>query len=105
MKLLYRPALEGSVLEAGDRLRWTAGGTGRAIARNDSPYYLTLTRLALHDKTGADCGEPLEHLMVAPFSTHEARAETCTAPTSGVAYSLIDDAGQEHPRTVDLQVD
>ncbi|MCO7518713.1 MULTISPECIES: molecular chaperone [unclassified Pseudomonas] len=98
LKLFYRPTLPGSPEDAVDQLRWSASAAGGYEAHNASPYYLTLTEVALRDRSGATCGQVIDHLMVAPFSHYALPANGCDRPVAQVAYAFISDAGLPHPR-------
>lgn len=98
LKLFYRPALPGSIEDAVNQLQWSNSPGGSYEARNDSPYYLTLTEVGLRDRLGAACGLVIDHLMIAPFSTYPLSASGCEKPAGQVAYAYISDAGLPHPR-------
>ncbi|MDH4568212.1 molecular chaperone [Pseudomonas sp. BN414] len=105
LKLFYRPHFSESREEAVEKLRWTrANGDAPAQlqANNDSPYYLTLTETALLDEQGQPCGTPVNHLMVAPFSTFDLAIPDCTEPPSQLSYQVISDGGAAHQRKYDL---
>ncbi|UVL59171.1 molecular chaperone [Pseudomonas sp. B21-032] len=104
LKLFYRPRLPGSVKEAVEQLRWSASAAGSYEARNDSPYYLTLTEVGLLDHSGAACGKVIDHLMIAPFSTYSLPVGDCDRPVDQVAYAYISDAGLAHARRSELQL-
>ncbi|KVE06915.1 hypothetical protein WS65_13090 [Burkholderia anthina] len=104
LKLLYRPQLSIASQEAIDRLGWTRQpGSSLPSARNDSPYYLTLTDIELKDSNGKACGKVLRHWMLEPYSTQALPDSGCAVPPSGVSYVYISDGGFEHPRTVSLR--
>lgn len=103
LKLFYRPELPGSIEDAVNQLQWSNSSDGGYEARNDSPYYLTLTEVGLRDRSGAACGQVIDHLMIAPFSTYSLPANGCDKPAGQVAYAYISDAGLPHPRQSTLK--
>ncbi|CAI8940543.1 fimbrial biogenesis chaperone [Pseudomonas donghuensis] len=102
LKLFYRPPLPGSVSAGVEQLHWSPAAAGRYRARNDSPYYLTLTEVALLDQSGVACGQAIDHLMIAPFSSYSLNVKGCDRPVSQVAYAFISDAGLSHARRSNL---
>ncbi|MBD2837017.1 molecular chaperone [Pseudomonas sp. JM0905a] len=105
LKLFYRPHLSESREEAVEKLRWTRANRDAPVqlqANNDSPYYLTLTEIGLLGAQGQHCGTPVNHLMVAPFSTFDLAIPDCTEPPSQLSYQVISDGGVAHPRKYDL---
>lgn len=98
MKLLYRPTgLEGDPEHAPNRLAWTQGGTKAAssiVATNPTPYYVTLTRVALR---GEPVGLANGAVDVAPFGRAEipigARA---TVHSGEIVFDAVDDSGASH---------
>ncbi|MNH39050.1 putative chaperone protein EcpD [compost metagenome] len=87
-----------------EQLRWSAIAGDSYEARNDSPYYLTLTEVGLLDHSGAASGKVIDHLMIAPFSTYPLPVSDCDRPVSQVAYAFISDAGLAHARRSELQL-
>ncbi|MCY1411664.1 hypothetical protein D9M71_270540 [compost metagenome] len=104
LKLFYRPHFSESREEAVEKLRWTGTNRnpGQWQANNNSPYYLTLTEVELLGEQGQHCGTPVNHLMVAPFSTFNLAIPDCTEPPSQLSYQVISDGGVAHPRKYDL---
>lgn len=104
LKLFYRPHFSQSREEAVEKLRWTRKNraTGQWQADNNSPYYMTLTDVELLDEQGQHCGTPVNHLMVAPFSTFDLAIPDCTETPSQLAYRVISDGGVAHERKYDL---
>ncbi|WP_080925961.1 molecular chaperone [Pseudomonas chlororaphis] len=104
MKLIFRPKLPGSLEDAVEKLRWapSQAAPGSYQARNDTPYYLTLTEVGLRDRTGIPCGNSIEHLMIAPFSSYELVVPGCHQAAGRIAYQFISDAGIAHARQRDL---
>ncbi|AZD98974.1 fimbrial biogenesis chaperone [Pseudomonas chlororaphis] len=105
LKLIFRPKLPGSLEDALEKLHWAPSPKappGAYLARNDSPYYLTLTEVALRDRAGNSCGEAVEHLMIAPFSSYELQAPGCSKAAGQIAYKFISDSGIAHARQIDL---
>jgi P pilus assembly chaperone PapD len=104
LKLFYRPHFSESREEAVEKLRWTGTNRnpGQWQANNNSPYYLTLTEVELLGEQGQHCGTPVNHLMVAPFSTFDLAIPDCTEPPSQLSYRVISDGGAAHLRKYDL---
>ncbi|WP_342244652.1 fimbrial biogenesis chaperone [Pseudomonas sp. OTU5201] len=105
LKLFYRPHFSESREEAVEKLRWTRTSRDAPMhfqANNNSPYYLTLTEVELLGEQGQRCGTPVNHLMVAPFSTFDLAIPDCTEPPSQLSYRIISDGGAEHLRKYDL---
>ena len=102
LKLFYRPKLPSPTVEVAKNLRWSPSGKATYLARNDSPYYLTLTQVGLIAPSGAACGKTVDHLMIAPFSTYELTVTTCNQPVREVSYSFISDGGLAHPCRIPL---
>jgi len=96
-KLLYRPTLESTLDEAMAGLSWAVQKetAGSLIADNPSPYYLTLSDIEAIGTNGQPCGQPIEHLMLSPFSTQPVDIPTCQ-PAS-LRYQIISDAGNLRP--------
>ncbi|AZD55399.1 putative pili assembly chaperone [Pseudomonas chlororaphis subsp. aurantiaca] len=96
-KLLYRPALQSTLDEAMAGLSWAVqkDSADRLIADNPSPYYLTLSDIDVIGLDGQGCGEPIEHLMLAPFSTQPVDIPACH-PAS-LRYQVVSDAGNLRP--------
>ncbi|CAI8699606.1 Chaperone protein fimC [Pseudomonas chlororaphis] len=105
LKLIFRPELPGSLEDALEKLRWAPSPKappGSYQARNDSPYYLTLTEVGLRDRTGAACGNSVEHLMIAPFSSYDLVVPGCHQAAGQMTYKFISDSGIAHARQSDL---
>ncbi|MNQ68389.1 Chaperone protein EcpD precursor [compost metagenome] len=105
LKLFYRPHFSESREEAVEKFRWTRTNRDAPMhlqANNNSPYYLTLTEVELLGNQGQRCGTPVNHLMVAPFSTFDLDVPDCTEPPSQVSYRVISDEGAAHLRKYDL---
>ncbi|MDT4869872.1 putative fimbrial chaperone YadV [compost metagenome] len=102
LKLFYRPPLKTTPDQAMVALEWTlpASGSTAPGASNPSPYYLTLSNLEVLDAQDRLCGEPLDHLMLAPFSEH--RLETATCHPASLRYDVISDAGNPRPHQATL---
>lgn len=96
-KLLYRPALKSTLDEAMAGLSWEVQKEtqGRLIADNPSPYYLTLSDIEATGANGQRCGQPIEHLMLPPFSAQPVDIPACQ-PTS-LHYQIVSDAGNLRP--------
>lgn len=102
-KLFYRPPLPTTREQAWASLSWERSGDGDTpvlLARNPSPYYLTLGHLEILDASGQPCGDPREHLMIAPYSSQPLPAPGCHA--AQLRYQLISDAGNPHARVFTL---
>lgn len=102
-KLFYRPPLPTTREQAWAALSWERSGDGDTpvlLARNPSPYYLTLGHLEVLDAGGQPCGDPHEHLMIAPYSSQSLPAPGCHA--AQLRYQLISDAGNPHARVFEL---
>nr|WP_295376351.1 molecular chaperone [Pseudoxanthomonas sp.] len=102
-KLFYRPALASTPDEAIARLAWEVAirtGGGRVTAHNPSPYYLTLSEVALVDATGQPCGQAVEHLMLPPFSSQALAAVDCRP--ARVYYRWVSDGGHRRPHAAFL---
>jgi P pilus assembly chaperone PapD len=98
LKLFFRPSLSMRVEDAFTKLYWTQSSRSEYAelnAHNDSPYYLTLTDIGLYGRQGQACGDKVEHLMVAPFSTQAISAPNCVEPVSKVTGMLVTDEGRE----------
>nr|WP_144241882.1 molecular chaperone [Pseudomonas chlororaphis] len=104
-KLLYRPSLKSTLDEAMAGLSWEVRKetAGRLIADNPSPYYLTLSDIEAIGLNGQPCGQPIEHLMLPPFSTHPLDIPACQ-PTR-LRYQIISDAGNPRPYGATLSAD
>lgn len=98
MKLLYRPpGLDGDPEHAPNRLAWTQDATKAAssiVATNPTPYYVTLTRVAL-------LGEPVAlangAVDVAPFGRAEIPVGAhATAYPGEIVFDAVDDSGASH---------
>lgn len=102
LKLFYRPAnLPGNALKAPDKLTFTPQGS-TLVAHNPTPYYVTISRLAL----GAD-GKPIDGAsgMVAPFADLRLPLKGVAQPPAAgtaVSFTTIDDYGaaDAHKSTV-----
>ncbi|WP_025810294.1 fimbrial biogenesis chaperone [Pseudomonas chlororaphis] len=92
-KLFYRPTLENTLDEAMAGLSWAVQkeSEGRLIADNPSPYYLTLSDIEAIGPNGQPCSQPIEHLMLSPFSTQPVVIPMCQ-PAS-LRYQIVSDAG------------
>lgn len=103
LKLFYRPQLSSSPSEAIAGLKWKRPGitSPTIIARNDSPYYLTLTDIEVQDASGKACGTPIAHWMLSPFSEASQDIPECPPPAS-VTYNHISDGGLAKPHTAPL---
>lgn len=102
-KLFYRPALASTPDDAIARLAWemsTEADGGRVTAHNPSPYYLTLSEVALVDATGQPCGPAVEHLMLPPFSSQALAAADCRP--ARVYYRWVSDGGHRRPHAAFL---
>ncbi|MFG8562627.1 molecular chaperone [Pseudomonas paraeruginosa] len=103
LKLFYRPpSLKITLDDAMTTLEWTLpdGAGGPPKAHNPSPLYLTFSNLEILDAKGQRCGEPLEHLMLAPFS--EQRLEMKDCRPASLRYDIVSDAGNFRPQGVTL---
>lgn len=94
-KLFYRPALETTVEQAMKGVVWTLGANDKPKARNPSPYHITFSHLEFFDASEKSCGQPLDHLMLAPFSDNEFDAVDCRP--GRVRYEIVSDAGNLRP--------
>jgi len=97
LKLFFRPAsLAGNPLTAGEQLGWSvvADGTGYAlVARNPTPYYITISKLTL--RVG-DTIYATDSGMVAPLASLRLPVKDLRrAPAAGSAvdYTVINDFG------------
>lgn len=97
LKLFFRPAsLAGNPLTAGEQLGWSvvAHGTGYAlVARNSTPYYITISKLTL--RVG-DATYTTDSGMVAPLASLRLPVKDLRrAPAAGgtVDYTVINDFG------------
>ncbi|BAV75726.1 gram-negative pili assembly chaperone domain protein [Pseudomonas chlororaphis subsp. aurantiaca] len=104
-KLFYRPPLKNTLDEAMAGLSWAVQKetAGRLIADNPSPYYLTLSDIEAMGANGQPCGQPIEHLMLSPFSTQPVDIPTCQ-PAS-LRYQIVSDAGNLRPYGATLSTD
>lgn len=96
LKLFYRPKLSSPAEAAVETLLWSQTDSTTYQARNNSPYYLTLTDVGLVAADGTACGKAVEQLMIAPFSTDQLPTATCAKPVHSVTYSVISDSGMPH---------
>lgn len=104
-KLFYRPALASTPDEAIASLVWemsTEAEGGRVTAHNPSPYYLTLSEVALVDATGQPCGQAVEHLMLPPFSSRPLTAADSDCRPARVYYRWVSDGGHRRPHAAFL---
>ncbi|MBU4636608.1 molecular chaperone [Pseudomonas chlororaphis] len=104
-KLLYRPPLKSTLDEAMAGLSWEMQkeAAGRLIADNPSPHYLTLSEIEAIGPNDQPCGQPIEHLMLPPFSTQPVDLPTCQ-PTR-LRYQIVSDAGNPRPYGATLSAD
>ena len=104
-KLFYRPRLKTTPDDAMRTLAWQTSPSPGAVAvvENPSPLYVTLSHIQAYDSASRACGMPVNHLMVAPFSTAPAPSAGCV-PAS-LRYSIVTDAGDLRPFTVTLSPD
>ncbi|QTT85715.1 molecular chaperone [Pseudomonas chlororaphis] len=104
-KLLYRPALKSTLDEAMAGLSWAMQQEteGRLIADNPSPYYLTLSDIEATGSNGQRCDQPIEHLMLPPFSRQPLDIPSCQ-PAS-LRYQIVSDAGNLRPYGATLSTD
>ncbi|WP_063431573.1 fimbrial biogenesis chaperone [Pseudomonas chlororaphis] len=104
-KLLYRPALQSTLDEAMAGLSWAVqkDSAGWLIAGNPSPYYLTLSDIETIGANGQLCGQPIEHLMLPPFSMQPLDVSACQ-PAS-LRYQIVSDAGNLRPYGATLSPD
>lgn len=101
LKLLYRPPLKETLDDAMANLGWKLLGNGDQIAANNpSPYYLTLTDIEITDQNHRICGEPIEHLMISPFSSTSLEIPNCS-PAS-LRFGIVSDAGNMRPYQAEL---
>lgn len=93
IKLFFRPVgLKGNANDAAQEIVWKKNGQ-QLIANNPTPYYISLTNLAINDKnTEAD--------MIAPFS--EASFPAAANPGDKIKVSYINDYGASI--SIDAQV-
>lgn len=104
IKLFYRPeGLTVSPQEAYKKLTFTikrASSGQQLVIRNDSPYYLTLSKLELRSsKEGpllADLSQE-KGKMVAPFGELNLPVKVSSGGKAEVIYTLINDSGGEVP--------
>lgn len=102
-KLFFRPKLEQTPQQAIAGLKWTIqAGASTPTIDNPSPYYVTLSNIGLTDQAGKQCGEVVEHLMVAPFSQSTLVSEGCTSPLRTASYQYVTDGGNLRPYQVQL---
>ncbi|MFC5694385.1 molecular chaperone [Pseudomonas sp. GCM10022186] len=101
-KLFYRPALQMTPDAARAAMTWERleGSEGQVRIGNPSPYYLTLSDIDARGPDGHSCGNPIEHLMLSPFSSHALDTPTCRP--GGFHYQVISDAGNPRPYHVTL---
>jgi len=96
LKLFYRPKLKETPEEARATLAWERSASGDEIeVHNPSPYYVTLSDMEMLGSAGRPCGEPVEHLMVAPFSSQRVKTTECQLAL--LRYSVVSDAGNPLP--------
>ncbi|EAA8475055.1 fimbrial chaperone [Salmonella enterica] len=100
IKMFFRPnGLEGSPAVAASRLKWSKG-TNALIARNDSPFYVSLAKI---EATAGGKKVQLEPHVVAPFASqsYELKGQS-SANINKLTYTSINDFGgaEEHEATV-----
>ncbi len=107
-KLFYRPAFASEHVEdvpekLGWELRKASGAAGAAVVvSNPTLFYTTMTEVQALDAQGGPCGEPLNHIMVAPLA-EAALAELNCPAASVLTYQYIGDSGLPRPYRVQLQ--
>ncbi|WMD18307.1 molecular chaperone [Achromobacter seleniivolatilans] len=104
-KLFFRPALNMTTGEAIAKLTWTLPSQDSAalLISNPSPYYITLSDIALTDQAGQACGTMIDHVMVAPFSEAAVTAADCGKKMSGASYQYVSDDGTPRAYRVRLE--
>ncbi|WP_455710190.1 fimbrial biogenesis chaperone [Pseudomonas chlororaphis] len=104
-KLFYRPPLKSTLDEAMAGLSWEMQKetAGRLIADNPSPYYLTLSDIEAIGPNGQRCGQPIEHLMLLPFSMQPVDIPACQP--ANLRYQVVSDAGNLRPYGATLSPD
>lgn len=91
-KLFFRPELEQTVEQAIAGMQWSNGDSAGITIKNTSPYFITLSDVVRQSSAGLDCGQVIDHIMVAPFSEQLVRNEEC-GDTSAVRYHYVTDGG------------
>lgn len=99
IKLFFRPdGLKGNSATAATQLKWSQQGNA-LIARNDTPYYVSLAKLE-----GVAGGKKvvLDPHVVAPFATQTYAVKGTTARINKLTYTSINDFGgaEDHEATV-----
>ncbi|MDA3276079.1 molecular chaperone [Pseudomonas aeruginosa] len=96
-KLFYRPALKSTHEQAMSALSWELDSAGERLqAVNAAPYYLTLSDIQAYGEGGQDCGKPLDHVMLPPYSATPVRLPDCSV-ISKLNYAVVSDAGNQRP--------
>lgn len=95
IKVFYRPvSLSGSSEEAIQKLRWTLGKQGKAVwatAKNDSPYFVSMTSASV---TSGGKKYAFEPDMVAPFSSASYPVKSLSSvQLDGMAWTAVNDYG------------
>ncbi|KVM56514.1 pilus assembly protein [Burkholderia ubonensis] len=102
LKLFYRPPLKEAPDDAMAALTWEMSSEKNGAIRigNPSPYYLTLSDIERIGQDGRRCGEPIEHMMLAPFSTQSLAMSACRPER--LRYQVVSDAGNMRPYAATL---
>lgn len=95
IKVFYRPvSLSGSSEEAIQKLRWTLGKQGKevwAMAKNDSPYFVSMTSATV---TSGGKKYAFEPDMVAPFSSASYPVKSLSSvQLDAMAWTAVNDYG------------
>lgn len=95
IKVFYRPvSLSGSSEEAIQKLRWTLGKQGKevwATAKNDSPYFVSMTSATVTSDGKKYAFEPD---MVAPFSSASYPVKSLSSvQLDAMAWTAVNDYG------------
>ncbi|MGO3892141.1 MAG: fimbrial biogenesis chaperone [Paenalcaligenes sp.] len=92
-KFFFRPKLEQSVEQAIANLRWQGHASGAPTIENTSPYFITLSDIELRGQGNRRCGQTINHVMVAPFSSATLENSECNSAVSSVRYDYVTDGG------------
>lgn len=100
IKMFFRPkGLTGDASIAAGQLKWSQSNAS-LIARNDSPYYVSLAKL---DATVGGKKIDIEPHYIAPFASQTYQVKEATsARISKVTYSTINDFGGSEPHEAQI---
>jgi chaperone protein EcpD len=100
IKMFFRPdGLKGDPSLAGGQLKWTQSSAS-LVARNDSPYYISLAKL---DATVGGKNIEIEPHYIAPFASQTYPVkEAASARVTKVTFSTINDFGGSEPHEAQI---